>query len=30
MYGRMIDRDGALIHHFFEMSQAQRIGHLPA
>lgn len=26
----MIDRDAALIHHFFGMSQAQRIGHLPA
>jgi hypothetical protein len=29
VHGRMIDRNAALSHHFFEVSQAQRVGHVP-
>ncbi|MGF6960911.1 hypothetical protein QFZ97_006867 [Paraburkholderia youngii] len=29
MNRRMIDRNPALGHHLFEMTQAQRIGHVP-
>jgi hypothetical protein len=28
--GRMIDRDLAFGHHFLEIAQAQRVGHVPA
>lgn len=30
MNGRMIDRNPTFGHHFFEMPQAQWIGHVPA
>jgi len=30
VHGQMIDRSSALSHHLFQMTQAQRIGHVPA
>ena len=30
MYGGVVNENAALLHHFFDMSQAQRVRHIPA